>query len=123
MGESMLSSYKIDFFAGKYHQDPRDTMNCHPFQPYSGPISHFGATMLRRHMSWDAIVYINMHPLAYQALLPRPEFICWEVMQYNPANYAVYAQHPDKITWNALTLNPHLHNLVRTDWRAIDWRY
>lgn len=50
----------------------------------------------------QVIQYANLHPLAYQVLIPKPEYIRWNVLEQNKKNYPVYSKYPEKITWNAL---------------------
>lgn len=69
----------------------------------------------------QVIKYTNLHPLAYQVLIPNPEYIRWNVLERNRKNYPIYAKYPEKITWNALKWNSQLKHLIRTEINQIAW--
>lgn len=69
----------------------------------------------------QVIQYTNLHPLAYQVLIPNPEYIRWYVLEQNNKNYPVYSKYPEKITWRALSYNPQLKQLIRTEISQIAW--
>lgn len=84
-------------------------------------MSKYAHPMLYPWTNEQVIQYTNLHPLAYQVLIPNPEYIRWNVLEQNRKNYPVYSKYPEKITWRALSHNPRLKQLIRTDIRQIAW--